>query len=90
LAGHASALVERGRSGVQLVVSDDHRGPTKTIDPRLPGADWQGCHTHFTHNLLIRVQESAQPFVATMVGTAFAQLSPAEVTAQLGRVTEQI
>ena len=41
-------------------------------------------------NLLTRVPKSAQPFVATMVRTVFAQPSAAEVAAQLGRVTGQL
>ena len=85
-----AGLVERGLSGVQLVVSDDHRGLTKAIDALLPGAGWQRCRTHFMRNLLTRVPRSAQPFVATMVRTVFAQPSAAEVAAQLGRVTEQL
>ncbi len=85
-----AGLVERGLSGVQLVVSDDHRGLTKAIDALLPGASWQRCRTHFMRNLLCRVPKSAQPFVATMVRTVFAQPSAAEVAAQLGRVTEQL
>jgi transposase-like protein len=85
-----AGLVERGLSGVQLVVSDDHRGLTNAIDALLPGASWQRCRTHFMRNLLCRVPKSAQPFVATMVRTVFAQPSAAEVAAQLGRVTEQL
>jgi putative transposase len=85
-----AGLVERGLSGVQLVVSDDHRGLTKAIDALLPGAGWQRCRTHFMRNLLCRVPKSAQPFVATMVRTVFAQPSAEEVAAQLGRVTEQL
>jgi len=34
-------LTARGLSGVQLVISDDHRGLTKAIDALLPGASWQ-------------------------------------------------
>jgi putative transposase len=83
-------LVERGLTGVQLVVSDDHRGLTKAIDALLPGAAWQRCRTHFMRNVLCRVAKSAQPFVATMVRTIFAQPSAEEVAAQLGRVTEQL
>lgn len=67
-----AGLVERGLSGVQLVISDDHRGLTKAIDALLPGASWQRCRTHFMRNLLSRVPRSAQPFVATLVRTIFA------------------
>ena len=83
-------LVERGLAGVQLVVSDDHRGLTKAIDTLLPGASWQRCRTHFMRNLLCRVPKSAQPFVATVVRTVFAQPSSEEVAAQLERVIDQL
>jgi transposase-like protein len=36
-----SGLTERGLAGVQLVVSDDHRGLTNPLDALLPGASWQ-------------------------------------------------
>jgi len=48
------------------------------------------CRTHFMRNLLCRVPRSAQPFVATLVRTIFAQPSAAEVAAQLARVVDQL
>ena len=83
-------LVERGLSGVQLVISDDHKGLLAALEAVLPGSGWQRCRTHFMRNLLARVPRSAQPFVATMVRTIFAQPSAEEVAAQLARVVEQL
>jgi transposase-like protein len=83
-------LSARGLSGVRLVISDDHKGLVGAIAAVLPGASWQRCRTHFMKNLLCRVPRSAQPFVATLVRTIFAQPSAKEVQAQLRRVTRQL
>jgi transposase-like protein len=83
-------LVARGLSGVRLVVSDHHKGLISAIDAVLPGACWQRCRTHFMRNLLTKVPKSAQPFVATLVRSVFAQPSAGEVSAQLARVVEQL
>ena len=83
-------LVARGLSGVRLVVSDDHKGLTGAIAAVLPGCAWQRCRTHFMRNILCRVPRSAQPFVATLVRTIFAQPSAEEVQAQLKRVIVQL
>ncbi|TLM72099.1 MAG: IS256 family transposase, partial [Actinobacteria bacterium] len=83
-------LVSRGLSGVRLVVSDSHAGLVAAIEAALPGAAWQRCRTHFMRNVLCRVPKSAQPFVATLVRTVFAQPSAEEVAAQLARVTEKL
>ena len=83
-------LVARGLSGVRLVVSDHHQGLVSAIGATIPGAAWQRCRTHFMRNLLPKVPKSAQPFVATLVRSIFAQPSAPEVAAQLARVVEQL
>ena len=83
-------LVARGLSGVRLVISDDHAGLVAAIAAVLPGASWQRCRTHFVWNLLTRVPKAAQPFVATLVRSIFAQPAREEVEAQHARVLEQL
>ncbi|MGH3588022.1 MAG: IS256 family transposase [Pseudonocardia sp.] len=83
-------LVARGLSGVQLVISDAHRGLVEAIGSTLPGAGWQRCRTHYLRNLLTRVPKSAQPWVATLVRTIFDQPAAEEVHAQHARVVASL
>jgi putative transposase len=46
------ALKERGLSGVEFVVSDDHAGLRRAIQEVLPEAAWQRCYVHFLRNAL--------------------------------------
>jgi putative transposase len=83
-------LVARGRSGVRLVVSDDHLGLEQAIAAVLPGASWQRCRVHFLRNLLARVPKSAQTLVATLVRSIFDQADVGAVVRQHERVVEQL
>nr|MDP2497412.1 IS256 family transposase [Candidatus Palauibacterales bacterium] len=47
-------LRERGLSGVQLVVSDDHAGLGRARREHFPGVPWQRCQRHFLQNALER------------------------------------
>ena len=44
-------LQERGLSGVELVISDGHKGIMKSVQESFPGSLWQYCHFHFLKNL---------------------------------------
>lgn len=46
------SLVERGLSGVELVISDAHPGLKLAIMKVLPKAFWQRCYVHFLRNVL--------------------------------------
>ena len=84
------SLVARGLGGVVLVTSDAHQGLVDAIAATLPGASWQRCRTHFVRNLLTRVPKAAQPAVATLVRSIFAQPDAASVREQHARVVEQL
>lgn len=71
--GFLRALVARGLSGVQLVVSDAHGGLKGAIAAILQGTSWQRCRTHFLRNALALVPKSAQELVAASIRTVFAQ-----------------
>jgi transposase-like protein len=47
-----TALKQRGLSGVEFVVSDDHAGLKRAIAEILPQAAWQRCYVHFLRNAL--------------------------------------
>jgi putative transposase len=57
-------LIDRGLSGVRLVVSDDHEGIKAAVAGGLPGVKWQRCIVHFERNVLAHVPASSTAEVA--------------------------
>ncbi len=47
-------LKERGLKGVELVISDAHKGIRKALDKHFQGAGWQRCQVHLMRELLRR------------------------------------
>ena len=60
------SLVERGLSGVQLVVSDAHAGLKKAIGQVL-GCPWQRCSVHFLREALGHARREQQPMLAALL-----------------------
>ena len=46
------SLKARGLKGVELAVSDDHKGLKAAIARHFQGASWQRCQVHYARNLL--------------------------------------
>ena len=45
-------LKNRGLTGVELVISDGHKGIQESVTRFFLGAAWQYCHVHFMRNLM--------------------------------------
>ncbi len=84
------AVGGEGRLGVQLVVSDAHRGLTAAVGQVLAGAAWQRCRVHFMRNLLAKVPRGQTGMVAALVRTVFAQPTPGQVRDQVDVVAVQL
>lgn len=57
-------LKDRGLSGVQLVVSDGHKGIQKSVERSFLGSSWQMCHVHFMRAVLRNVPKKYQKEIA--------------------------
>jgi putative transposase len=83
-------LRDRGLGGVQLVISDSHRGLTNAISAVLHGATWQRCRVHFMRNALAKVSKGHAEMVAATIRTIFAQPTGEAVRAQVDAVADTL
>ena len=74
------SLKERGLTGVQLVISDQHAGLVAALGRVFQGVGHQRCRVHFARNLLALVPKSHKDMVAAVFRTVFAQPDPATVS----------
>ena len=56
-------LKERGLRGVELVVSDGHKGIQKAIESSFTGSNWQMCHVHFMRAVLKKLPKKSHKYV---------------------------
>jgi putative transposase len=83
-------LRDRGLHGVQLVVSDAHRGLVAAIDRTLQGAAWQRCRVHFMRNALAKASKADGQMIGAWIRTIFAQATPGAVRDQLDAVADSL
>lgn len=84
------SLVQRGLSGVRLVVSDAHEGLAKARVAVFNGAAWQRCRVHFMRNMLAYIPKRDQGFVGAALKQIFAQRDHASAVEQLNKVVEML
>ena len=56
-------LKDRGLRGVELVISDGHKGIQESVTRSFLGAAWQYCHVHFMRNLMKLIPKKKQSSV---------------------------
>ncbi len=84
------SLRDRHLGGVQLVISDSHRGLTNAVTAVLQGASWQRCRVHFMRNALAKVSKGHAEMVAATIRTIFAQPTGGEVRHQVTVVADML
>ena len=83
------SLKDRGLTGVQLVISDDHRGLKAAADRAL-GASWQHCRVHAARTLLARGRRQDRRILGALLHTVFAQDDAPAAQRQWRGVADQL
>ena len=83
------SLVERGLSGVQLVVSDAHAGLKKAIAQVL-GCPWQRCSVHFLREALGHARREQQPMLAALLRPIFTAETAEQARELVGDALERL
>jgi len=81
-------LEERGLRGVQMVISDGHKGIRSAVQVSFLGASWQMCQVHFLRAIIRKIPKKHQSEVIQLVKSALngnEDLLP-EVAAKLARM----
>jgi putative transposase len=80
-------LLDRGLSGVQLVIADEHAGLAAAVRRYLPEVRRQRCTVHLQRNVLTKVPRRLRKRVAREVARVFQAPGLAESKARLAEIT---
>ncbi len=80
-------LLERGLSGVQLVIADEHAGLAAAVRRFLPEVRCQRCTVHLQRNVLAKVPHRLRKRVAREVAAVFRAPGLAESKKRLAEIT---
>jgi transposase-like protein len=58
------SLKDRGLDGVEMVISDAHKGIQKAVESSFLGASWQYCHVHFSRAVLESISKKDKKEIA--------------------------
>ena len=83
-------LVDRGLSGVQLVISDACRGLVESIAEYLPEARWQRCMVHFYRNVFSHVPSTRVREISHLLKAIHAQESRLSAEAKAMAVIDDL
>ena len=82
--GFFDELTERGLKGVELVVSDGHKGIQAAVSSRFLGATWQMCQVHFSRAVMNNIPNKDKEVVAEKLRQGFEDQSKmAELAVEL-------
>jgi transposase-like protein len=76
-------VCDRGLSGVQLVIADDHRGLANAVRRQLPEAHRQRCTVHLERNVLTKIPQRLRARVAKQLRVIFDAPGVTEARKQL-------
>ena len=83
-------LVDRGLTGVELIISDACRGLVESIAEYLPEAGWQRCVVHFYRNVFSHVPATKVRDIAHMLKAIHAQESREAAEQKARTVIEEL
>ena len=79
-------LIERGLSGVQLVIADAHAGIAKAVRLHLPEAPQQRCVVHLQRNVVGKAPQKLRARLAREVWQVFVAPNKAEARKRMGQL----